>query len=315
MISRDEYIDRVSMPLEYKVRYTQIKIREAIDTVGLHRVYVSLSGLDSRVLLDLARDVEPSIPAIFMNTGQENATVVEHNKVVENCTFMQPEANFHDVVKQYGYPALSKMNSRKLYTLQHPTANNEATRRLYLTGYRQDGKFVRASMLPAAYHYLIDCGFNFSSHCCYFLKTKPLKKLAGMFPFVGTLAEDSEKRKLSYLKQGCNIFVGNTPQSRPLSIWTRQDIYEYAVARGLSYPACYGMIVKRACGQWCTTGETNTGCEGCLFGIREDRDRIERVKKWSPQRYKYYMETLDYQYLIPLLLADKEGQMSLRLAA
>lgn len=314
MISRAEYMDRVSMPLEYKIKYSQIKIREAIDTFGPHRVYVSLSGLDSRILLDLVRDVDPSIPAIFMNTGQENATVVDHNRGIENCTFMQPDATYDQIVKQYGYPVLSKMNARKLYTLQHPTARNEATQRLYRTGYRQDGVFVRASMLPASYHHLINCGFNFSSHCCYFLKTKPLKKMAGMFPFVGTLAEDSEKRKLSYLKQGCNIFTGSTPQSRPLSIWTRQDIYEYAVARGLSYPACYGMIVKK-CGAWCTTGETNTGCEGCLFGIREDPDRIERVKLWSPQRYQYYMVTLNYQRLIPLLLSDKDGQMPLRLVA
>lgn len=118
---------------------------------------------------------------------------------------------------------------------------------------------------------------------------------------VGTLAEDSDKRAKAYLKTGCNNFDGKWPVSKPMSIWTRQDIYRYALENHVVIPTCYGNIVKTTGGLLETTGETNTGCQMCLFGIFMDPARIERLKYTQPARYRYCMETLDYKTLLPIL--------------
>lgn len=313
MISVSELRDRQSMPLDFKEKYSLIKIREWYEHYN-GRVHVSLSGLDSRVLLDLVRSLYPDVPAVFVNTGQENSTVVDHNRTISNCHFIKPQHTYHNIVQHYGYPVLSKLVSRYLSDLQNPSERNLNTRRLRLTGIKKDGsRGNTGSVLPKCYHYLINSGYKFSSICCDLLKKRPLKhfqKEYGLKPYVGTLADDSQSREISYLRTGCNSFDSVNPTSTPLSIWTRQDVLSYASAKSLSYPSCYGSIVSCSSGLR-TSGEQSTGCEGCLFGIRQDPERIERVKSWSPPRYRYYMETLDYQRLIPLLLAPPSDQLPL----
>lgn len=313
MLSISELRDRQSMPLEFKIKYSTLKIREWYEFYN-GRVYVAVSGLDSRVLLDLVRSVYPNVPAAFVNTGQENATVIEHVKSLTNCLTLRPSRYFHDVVKSSGYPVISKLVSRYLSDLQNSSDKNVNTCRLRLTGIKQDGsKGNSNSVLPQCYRYLVDCGYKFSSVCCDVLKKRPLKafqKKSNLFPFVGTLADDSQSREISYLRTGCNSFYAQSPTSTPLSIWSRQDILSYVSNKSLSYPSCYGNIVTSS-NQLCLTGEQHTGCEGCLFGIRQDPLRIERVKQWSPSRYRYFMELLDYQHLIPLLLSAPSDQLEL----
>lgn len=313
MISLSELRDRQSMPLDFKICYSTLKIQEWYEYYN-GNVVVSISGIDSRVLLDLVRSIYPDVPATFVNSGQENLTVVEHNKSVKNCIFLTPSRSFHDVVKDYGYPVINKLTSRYLSDLQNPSDNNLNTRNLRLTGIKRDGtKGNSNSKLSACYRYLIDCGYKFSSVCCDILKKQPLKKfqkLHKLFPYIGTLADDSQLREVSYLRTGCNSFNAVSPTSTPLSIWTRQDILSYVSSKSLSYPSCYGRI-ETSENRLCLTGEQHTGCEGCLFGIRKDPHRIERVKQWSPSRYRYYMETLDYHRLIPLLLSPPSDQLSL----
>lgn len=307
MIAVSELRDRQSMPLDLKIRFSLLKIQEWYEHYN-GNVYVSLGGLDSRVLLALVRSLYPHVPAVFVNTGQENLTVLEHNMSVENCIIIRPSLSYHDVVLTHGYPVISKLVSRYLSDLQNITSNNVATRNLRLTGVKRDGSYGNSSsVLPSCYRYLIDCGFKFSSKCCDILKKRPLKNFQRknhLMPFVGTMASDSQLRAMSYLRSGCNSFDSANPLSAPLSVWTRQDILSYASSCSLSYPSCYGQIVSCPSGL-CTSGEQSTGCEGCLFGIRHDPLRIERVKQWSPQRYNYYMDILDYRTLIPLLLSPQ----------
>jgi 3'-phosphoadenosine 5'-phosphosulfate sulfotransferase (PAPS reductase)/FAD synthetase len=313
MITLSELRDRQSMPLEFKVKYSILKIQEFYNHFN-GQVCVSKSGLDSVVLLDLVRSVFPSVPAVFVNTGQENSTVIEHNKTVSNCIFLKPKLSYDDVVKMHGYPVLDKLTSRYLSDLQNASPRNANTTKLRLTGIKQDGtKGNSSSSLSKCYHYLIDSKYRYSSKCCDILKKQPLKafqKTHKLFPFIGTLSDDSQLREITYLRTGCNSFNTATPNSTPLSIWTRQDILQYVSAKSLSYPTCYGHIETQA-DKLILTGEQHTGCEGCLFGIRKDPQRIERIKQTSPARYRYYMDKLDYKNLIPLLLSPPSSQLGL----
>ena len=81
-------------PLERKIRVTQAKILEWYHHYG-GKVAVSFSGgMDSTVLLDLARRAFPDMPAVFVDTGLEYPEIREFVKTVPSVTWLRPEMPF-----------------------------------------------------------------------------------------------------------------------------------------------------------------------------------------------------------------------------
>ena len=99
------------------------------------------------------------------------------------------------------------------------------------------------------------------------------------------MAADSRQRKDAWLKTGCNAFDGKRPMSKPLSIWTTQDVYRYTRDYKLPYCPIYGEIteeikispkrkIQRKTGRLITTGEAyrrlakllNIPIKECHFG-------------------------------------------------
>lgn len=75
------------------------------------QVYVSFSGgKDSTVLLDLVRNVcgYEDVPAVFVDTGLEYPEIREFVKTFDNVQWLRPKKNFKEVIKEYGYPFISK---------------------------------------------------------------------------------------------------------------------------------------------------------------------------------------------------------------
>ena len=69
-----------SLPLDIKVKMTQRRIMDWYNYWG-GEVYVSFSGgKDSTVLLHIARELFPDIPAVFVNTGLEYPEIREFAK-------------------------------------------------------------------------------------------------------------------------------------------------------------------------------------------------------------------------------------------
>ena len=63
---------RQAAPLSLKIQLTKSRIRAWVDRFGEDGVYISFSGgKDSTVLLTIARDMYPNIPAVFSDTGLE----------------------------------------------------------------------------------------------------------------------------------------------------------------------------------------------------------------------------------------------------
>ena len=61
-----------ALPLDLKIKKTELRIREWVDYWGVDGVYVSFSGgKDSTVLLDICRRLYPGIVAVFSDTGLE----------------------------------------------------------------------------------------------------------------------------------------------------------------------------------------------------------------------------------------------------
>ena len=72
-------------------------------------VYVSFSGgKDSTVLLHIVRQLYPDVEAVFSNTGLEYPEIVKFVKSFDNVTIIRPSMTFNNVIKEKGYPVVSK---------------------------------------------------------------------------------------------------------------------------------------------------------------------------------------------------------------
>ena len=102
-----------ALPLYLKIALTKDRIRGWLDS---YDAYVSFSGgKDSTVLLHLCREVDPSIPAVYVDTGLEYPELREFVKTVENVTWLKPKMNFRQVIEKYGYPVISKEVAECVY--------------------------------------------------------------------------------------------------------------------------------------------------------------------------------------------------------
>ena len=106
-----------SYSLERKIQLTRQRI-EAWYEWWDGNVYVSFSGgKDSTVLLDLVRNVcgYKEVPAVFVDTGLEYPEIREFVKKFDNVIWLKPKKNFKQVIKEYGYPFISKEVSECVY--------------------------------------------------------------------------------------------------------------------------------------------------------------------------------------------------------
>lgn len=100
-----------SLPLHAKVAMTRQRIREWVDYWNARGedVHVSFSGgKDSTVLLHIAREMYPDMPAIFCDTGLEYPEIRKFAMSHKNITVLRPKMRFPEVIRTYGYPLISK---------------------------------------------------------------------------------------------------------------------------------------------------------------------------------------------------------------
>ena len=98
-------------PLELKIAKTKLRIQEWVDTYGIEGVYVAFSGgKDSTVLLHIVREMYPNVEGVFANTGNEFPEIVQFVRKQKNITWVKPRKSFARVIKEEGYPVVSKKN-------------------------------------------------------------------------------------------------------------------------------------------------------------------------------------------------------------
>lgn len=155
-------------------------------------------------------------------------------------------------------------------------------------------RFNKDKWLPVAR----DLPIPVSHYCCNVMKKLPMKSFQHrnkLYPFIGSLAEESTLRKQAWIRHGCNAYESTNPSSQPLSFWTEQDILEYISVYHLPYCEVYGDIVpeneqmsidehpKLKC-----TGCNRTGCVFCGFGAHVNKvPRFLNLKETHPQLYRY----------------------------
>ena len=260
-MTNDELKMLQSLPLDIKVAKSKQRIREFIDYYGADGVYVSFSGgKDSTVLLDLVRQVEPSVKAIFVDTGLEHPELKEFVKTFDNVETIRGKMSFKQVIEQYGYPVVSKNQSDYIYRVKNTKSQDEINQ--YLYGISRNGQKSKFKIAEEN-KYLLDAPFKISNKCCVYMKKKPCheyEKETGRHPFIGVLAEESMQRQTQYMTYGCNAFETKNPRSTPLAFWRNEDILRYIKENNLPICSVYGDVVEED-GKLRTTGEQRTGCK------------------------------------------------------
>jgi len=289
---------RQSLPLEAKVNMTKSRIISFVTQLN-GDVAISFSGgLDSTVLLDIARELFPNLVAVFVNTGLEYPEVVRFVKSQDNVIILRPKMNFKTVLETYGFPVVSKRVSEQIRTLRNPTPNNVALRHRYLTGKNKKGIYRYQWKLAEKWKFLLEAPFRISEQCCDIMKKAPYAKYAketGNSVILGTRASESQERKLVYMKYGCNSYGKHgKSRSRPLSFWLHRDVLEYIATRQLEYPSIYGQLRQDLAQEYYNTGLQGSGCIFCCFGLHLESqpNRFQRLRKSHPRLYKYCMTKL-----------------------
>lgn len=289
-----------SLPLDSKIEMTKRRIKEWYEAFD-GNVYVSFSGgKDSTVLLHIARQMYPDIPAVFVDTGLEYPEIRDFVKTIDGVTWLKPEMNFRKVIETYGYPVVSKRTASNIeYGRKAKERGDIEMWEHYICGKRvnkRTGEIYTYMPMPQFAKKLYESNIKVSSRCCYVMKEQPLNDFAketGHKAIVGIMAAESKRREQAWLRTGCNNFGGSAPKSKPLSFWTEQDILLYLKTYAVPYCPIYGEIVDEN-GKLKTTGASRTGCMFCTFGahLEKNPNRFQRMKITHPKIYDYCMKPM-----------------------
>jgi 3'-phosphoadenosine 5'-phosphosulfate sulfotransferase (PAPS reductase)/FAD synthetase len=296
-------------PLVRKIQVAQTRILEWY----MHydgKVAVSFSGgLDSTVLLDMARRVSPDIRAVFVQTGMEYREIQDFVKSVPNVTWLYPEIPFIRVINDYGFPVISKEVARRIefarkgsvWAIEH------------LRGCSKDGTPSKYNERYMKWAHLVDAPFLISEKCCEISKKRPFRRFVketGCMPIIGTMASESMRRQSAYLMTGCNAFSKKEPSSQPMSFWNKQDVLEYILRTGIPYASIYGEITADPkTGKLKTTGAQRTGCAYCMFGVHLEKapNRFQRMAVEHPNMHDYCMNKIGCGAVLDYIGVNKEA--------
>ncbi len=326
-----------ALPLSIKIRMTEERIREWVREYGLDYVYVAFSGgIDSRVLLHIARGLYPGIKGAFVDTGLEYPEIREFVKTFENIDWLKPKKTFREVIFQHGYPFVSKEISDAVSMARRGFQCGIDK----LNGVDKNGNPCDFRKGFKKWKFLLDAPFDVSDECCFINKKEPCKryeKETGRKPMTGSMASESAMRKTSWLRTGCNSFDSDRPMSNPMAFWTQQDVLLYIYERNLPIASVYGRIIEDG---WSldngvhqlslsdygifdkerpllkTTGCDRTGCMFCGYGAHcRDDDRFVRMKETHPKQYDYIMRPteqggLNYKEIIDWI--NEHGNLNIR---
>ena len=81
------------------------------------------------MLLHIARQIYPDIPAVFSNTGLEYSSIQRFVKTWDNVDIVVPKMNFVQVVSTYGYPLIGKEVAEAIYYARRLSSQNDHVER------------------------------------------------------------------------------------------------------------------------------------------------------------------------------------------
>ncbi len=315
-----DFMVKQKMPYEFKIKYAETRAREFLrmcDEYGKN-CHVSVGGLDSITLLMFLRSIGIDCPAISVSSLEDKSIQKIHKQLGIICL---PSAKREDgtpwkkpdIIREFGFPVLSKEIAGKIELLQNPSEKNATVRHAIITGETGEyGGFRKGTRMKMADKWLQLFGgyenenenvnyqkpdFLVSQKCCYFLKEKPCDDWAkdhNSVPFLGLMASEGGRRAKSLKINGCNYWGKTTIRSAPFAIFDRQDVLQLALDLNVPVPEIYGEIKRNDNGELITTKAQRTGCSMCGFGIHLEKrpHRFDLLYDRNPKEWDFYMNHL-----------------------
>lgn len=311
---------RQNLPYAAKIEHAKIRVREWIETCVKEGAscHVSVGGLDSITLLCFIRNEGYDVPAISVSRLEDKSIQRIHKELgvislaparrEDGSAWKQP-----DIIREFGFPVLSKEIAAKIELLQNASEKNATVRHAIITGEtgayggNRTGSRMKLSQkwldLFAGYenenegvNYKI-APFKVSSKCCYYLKEKPCDDWAkehNSYPFLGLMASEGGRREKSLVMHGCNYWGKSTKRSCPFAIFDRRDLLQLALDLNVPIPEIYGEIARDKDGNLYTTKAQRTGCSMCGFGIHLEKrpHRFDRLRERNYKEWDFYMNHL-----------------------
>lgn len=315
-----EFQQKQSLPYEAKVFHAEIKAREFYDRLG-GNVYCSVGGLGSLTLLMFLREyISKNIQGVSVSS-LEDKSIQKIHRTLERFTVLLPLKSKVQIIKEHGFPVISKEYAKAIKMLQNPTERNAKSRHRRMTGIctraNGDTYFSPKTELPKKWKFLfagkendkygtnyLTAPFKVSDECCYYMKERPCALYAkenGVSPYLALMVSEGGPREQALQRNGCNIY-GATTRSAPFAPFYRQDLLQLSLDLKVPVPAIYGTIERKQDGTLYTTKAQRTGCPCCGFGIHLeprphhfDLKRQENYKEWYFWMYTMgWGEVLDY---------------------
>lgn len=326
-------MQKMSLPYEAKVNHAIIRAREFYQELN-GDVVCSVGGLDSITLLILLRaEVAKDIPGVSVSS-LEDRSIQQIHQTFDNFDILKPLKTKVQVIKDHGYPVLSKEKAGKIQMLQNPTEKNAIVRHAIMTG--ETGKYGgfrtketgSRMRLPQKWLNLFGgpenekygtnyqaAPFKVSPDCCYYMKERPCDlymKETGRKPFMGLMASEGGQRRFALFKHGCNYYGKTVVRSCPFAIFNRQDLLQLALDLKVPVPAIYGTIERKADGTLYTTRAQRTGCSMCGFGIHFEKrpHRFDRLREDNPKEWRFWMYDMGWGKVLDYIGVKWENEVN-----
>lgn len=243
--------------------------------------HVSVGGLDSITLYLFLRSIGINVPAVSVSSLEDKSIQSVHEQL--GIIPLKPLKSKIEVIREFGFPVLSKEIANKISLLQRPSEDNKTVRHAIITGetgaYGGNRSNSRMKLsqcwleLFGGYENenenvsYLKPDFLVSDKCCYYLKEKPCDiwaKENNSVPYLGLMASEGGRRQKSLMINGCNYFGASTIRSAPFAIFSRQDLLQLALDLNVPVPEVYGTIERDSSGRLYTTRAQRTGCSRCV---------------------------------------------------
>ena len=121
-------------PHDFKVAYAEARAWEFYNECGKRGLncHVSVGGLDSITLLCFLRKIGIDVPAVSVSALEDKSIIQVHKAL--DVEAIRPLKKKPDIIKEFGYPILSKEIAGKIDLLQHPSEKNKTVRHAIITG-------------------------------------------------------------------------------------------------------------------------------------------------------------------------------------
>jgi hypothetical protein len=346
-MTAQDFIQKQSLPYAAKVAHAEIKARDFHDTItrspgeGFRgydaNCHVSVGGLDSITLFLFLRAIGIRVPGISVSSLEDKSIRRVHKEL--GIEEVKPLKSKTAVIREYGFPVISKAKAGKIENIQNPTAENVTVRHAIMTGdCGEKGGYRKGTRMRLPQKWLDLFGgpenerygtnyktapFKVSQKCCYYLKEKPCddwSRKHKSYPYLGMMASEGGQREQALIEHGCNYYGKTVIRSCPFAIFTRQDLLRLAVDLKVPVPEIYGKIAEKPDGTLYTTRAQRTGCSMCGFGIHIEKrpHRFDRLREDNPKEWAYWMYDVGWGEVLDWIGVEWEspvggmrGQMNL----